>query len=542
MIEPNLIYSVVCLASAVLAFSLGFLSFWNHRFVSYARPLGFLLLFCGIYAFGYGFEIMKVDTAWFFLWLRVEYFGIAFIPFAFLWTSMAFTRIPRTGQRKWLMLFWGLALLTLVAVLTNEYHHYYYASIGIDGRGLFPVAALGRGPLYVAHAVVFVLVFFIGTFFYLLYYRRVEASFRSRAIAPVVAGGMSLGGFLIYVLRLIPWELDIGPSLVTAGGCLIAWAIIRAGFLDISPIARHEIFESMLDGVIVTDPLGVVVDFNPAVHEIIPGFSREWLGKSLGEVVPNLGTYSFPSVSFDIRPFSVRKGEETRFYEVRKIPIQGKKGRVIGTAWYLRDITERYRHFEKLREQAEKDELTGIWNRRKWTELAWAEIERARRYRRPLALLFLDIDHFKVVNDTVGHKGGDVVLVEVVRTIELELRVNDLFARLGGEEFAVLLPEVDEGKAWAVAERIRQAVEGKVIRFGKHSIRVTVSIGIAVWEEGIPALPELMHQADLALYKAKELGRNRVVTSIPGWLPPPQKGRDRSVRRVYRVRKDDQPS
>lgn len=517
MLEPNLIYSVVCLASAVLAFSLSFLSFWNHRFVSYARPLGFLLLFCGVYAFGYAFEIMKVDTAWFFLWLRVEYFGIAFIPFAFLWTSMAFTRIPRTGQRKWLMLLWGLALLTLVAVLTNEYHHYYYTSIGIDGRGLFPVAALGRGPLYVAHAAVFILVFFIGTFFYLLYYRRIEALLRSRAIAPVVVGGVSLGGFLIYVLRLIPWDLDIGPLLVTTGGCLIAWAIIRAGFLDISPIARHEIFESMRDGVIVIDPRGAVVDFNPAVCEMIPGFSREWLGKSLGEVVPNLGTYSFPSVSFDIRPFSVRKGEETRFYEVRKIPIQEKKGLVIGTAWYLRDITERYRHFEKLREQAEKDELTGIWNRRKWTELAWAEIERTKRYRRLLALLFLDIDHFKVVNDTVGHEGGDVVLIEVVRTIEFELRVNDLFARLGGEEFAILLPEVNEKKAWAVAERIRQVVEGKTIQFGKHSVRVTVSIGIAAWEgEGIPALPELMHQADLALYKAKALGRNRVVTSIPG--------------------------
>jgi hypothetical protein len=91
LIEYNYLFSIVCLATATFAISLSFLSFWSYRFTPYTRPLGFLLLFSGIYAFGYAFEIMKADPEWFFLWLRVEYFGLSFIAGSFLWLSIEFT-------------------------------------------------------------------------------------------------------------------------------------------------------------------------------------------------------------------------------------------------------------------------------------------------------------------------------------------------------------------------------------------------------------------------------------------------------------------
>jgi diguanylate cyclase (GGDEF)-like protein len=165
---------------------------------------------------------------------------------------------------------------------------------------------------------------------------------------------------------------------------------------------------------------------------------------------------------------------------------------------------------ETLKRLASTDALTGAVNRRAFLERGSAELARAARSQRPTTLLALDLDHFKSVNDRYGHPGGDAVLKALVAMLKRETRVSDIVARLGGEEFAVLLPETSLEAALPVAERIRSALEALRILYGGMAISVTASIGVAQSTARIGDLEALVAAADAALYAAKIGGRNRV--------------------------------
>ena len=169
----------------------------------------------------------------------------------------------------------------------------------------------------------------------------------------------------------------------------------------------------------------------------------------------------------------------------------------------------------QLARDARTDRKTGLLNAAAWQEAAGAEITRAVRARLPLAMVLLDVDHFKAVNDTHGHLAGDQVLRAVASIITSQLRDYDIAGRYGGEEFAVLLPHTQPGQARRIAERLRTAVAAGDLTASAGDgpparIRVTVSAGVASLADGGPGLPDLIAAADAALYDAKAAGRNRV--------------------------------
>jgi len=163
-----------------------------------------------------------------------------------------------------------------------------------------------------------------------------------------------------------------------------------------------------------------------------------------------------------------------------------------------------------LEEQVRTDALTGIANRRAFLDIATRELSSGDRVASPAAALMLDIDHFKHVNDRFGHEAGDLLLTEFARRVLLGLRSYDCFARLGGEEFAVLMPGADQVQARALAERLRAAVAGQPFMVRGEAISVTVSIGVAEVAPGETTVDGVLRRADRALYDAKEGGRNRV--------------------------------
>jgi diguanylate cyclase (GGDEF)-like protein len=158
------------------------------------------------------------------------------------------------------------------------------------------------------------------------------------------------------------------------------------------------------------------------------------------------------------------------------------------------------------------DPLTGLFNRRHLYHEAEREVERAQRYQHPLAVFMIDIDHFKQVNDTRGHEAGDRVLSALANVMRASLRHSDLLARHGGEEFAVLLPEITAEKAQAAAQRLLADVEAMQIPFRGMNLQTTISIGVSGIMPGESlSFEALLKQADDALYQAKQEGRNRVV-------------------------------
>jgi diguanylate cyclase (GGDEF)-like protein len=166
----------------------------------------------------------------------------------------------------------------------------------------------------------------------------------------------------------------------------------------------------------------------------------------------------------------------------------------------------------RLSELADTDGLTGIPNRRSFEDLYATEFERARRYHRPLAVLLVDVDHFKRVNDTHGHPAGDVALRAVAETLVAALRTCDRVARYGGEEFAVIAPETPPEGGRLLGERLRTRVESTEVPGPAGPLRLTISVGAAGWPgNGEPNRAALLKAADEALYAAKSAGRNRVI-------------------------------
>ena len=161
---------------------------------------------------------------------------------------------------------------------------------------------------------------------------------------------------------------------------------------------------------------------------------------------------------------------------------------------------------------ARTDELTGVNNRRAFTDLGAQALEHARRYNRPLALVMFDIDRFKAVNDSLGHAAGDQVLHAIGSELRRVVRIPDIAGRLGGEEFAVLLPETQEREALTFAERLRADLAALSVAYDNATIRFTCSFGVAVLTADVTDLDTLLNRADGAMYRAKSEGRNRVAT------------------------------
>lgn len=165
---------------------------------------------------------------------------------------------------------------------------------------------------------------------------------------------------------------------------------------------------------------------------------------------------------------------------------------------------------QRIAELAVTDGLTGCYNRRHFMERAELELLRSRRHGHPLALILLDADDFKRVNDTHGHQCGDQLLREMALQCRASLRSTDVLARFGGEELVVLLPQTDLAGAVAIAERIRHQVQALTVRWQGQAVAATVSLGVAALHAGHLSVDTLIRDADQALYEAKRAGRNRV--------------------------------
>ena len=200
-----------------------------------------------------------------------------------------------------------------------------------------------------------------------------------------------------------------------------------------------------------------------------------------------------------------------RLHELRRISWAGLREEREAKRQLEEENRERRSLEVELRKLATTDPLTGVANRRHFLALATAEIERINRYHRPMSIMIMDLDHFKKINDTYGHAMGDEALKSAVAAINRVLRQSDVLGRIGGEEFAVLLPETERKSAIGVADRIREGIEKSETSLDDATIKFTVSIGVAESATKGQSLDDLMAHADFAMYEAKNQGRNRVV-------------------------------
>jgi len=251
--------------------------------------------------------------------------------------------------------------------------------------------------------------------------------------------------------------------------------------------------------------------FNQATENIIGKKDTEILPVETAEHFHNSDKAVFETgKKITIEESSEDENGDIRHFISTKIPFQ-QEGELPALIGFSTDVTELYNLKEEFKKQANTEPLTKLFNRRYFLDHAEREFNRAKRHSSDLALMSIDIDYFKKINDEFGHPAGDKVLIEVSNSLKSYIRTEDILARIGGEEFSILLPETSLKAAREVAERIRHG-QSKMILTGDWTgeISVTLSIGIAIFEASDNKFERLFSRADKALYLAKNAGRNNV--------------------------------
>jgi diguanylate cyclase (GGDEF)-like protein/PAS domain S-box-containing protein len=295
-------------------------------------------------------------------------------------------------------------------------------------------------------------------------------------------------------------------------------------------IPFSQILETANDIVIVTtadlDPPGPrIVYVNPAFTKMTGYSAEEAVGQSPRMLQgPGTSRATLDSIRSALRAgrqvrekvLNFAKGGAPYWLDLRIVPLRDATGTITHFAAVERDVTLDKRRLDELEFAADRDTLTGIPNRRALLRGIEAEIEAAQALENGLGpcVAFIDADHFKHVNDTLGHGAGDAVLYGIADRLADNIRRSDTIGRLGGEEFAVCMPDVTLREAEILAERLRRAVAAQPFDTPAGPVRVTVSIGVTAFNAG-DSLTLLIERADAAMYAAKRAGRDRVTTHPP---------------------------
>ena len=362
---------------------------------------------------------------------------------------------------------------------------------------------------------------------------------RSRAIASHVFIGVAIPlAALAAHFNSAVWSLleqnQINPFFVCTTLALICFSVcaLRKNFVSVLPIAHTKLIDLMPDPIVNVCAAGTVVDCNPAFAKLVGRRSEQIIEQPFADMLPDTGFMAEEDLEHyllsltDPDDASATKNN-TQHFDLCITPVENTRWEKGDRLIHFRNVTDQMSAYHRLQNSEARlqevneelarlsttDPLTGLNNRRHFQDHLDYEMEKFMRGGNPIGLLSIDIDHFKSINDTHGHQSGDEVLTQVSRILESQCRAADTLARVGGEEFMVLLATDKSGELEVAAERFRDSVQRHEFAIGgNEALKVTVSIG-ATLSRRSDKLRELLHRVDERLYEAKRRGRNVSVTS-----------------------------
>jgi diguanylate cyclase (GGDEF)-like protein/PAS domain S-box-containing protein len=344
------------------------------------------------------------------------------------------------------------------------------------------------------------------------------------AFIPPAAGNLS------YLFGLTPVTGDVTPIGFLLSGAMLSYALFRQGFMDLVPVARRIVVEQLIDGGIVLDERGRIIDVNAASRAILGLPAKHLIGSCASDVLPLPGAM-LARLARQEEIDAVISLEDGAYIDLRaRLMASGAKAPQ-GLLLIFRDISEARRVSDALEaanralmaqvaevermqglllEQASRDALTGLYNRRFMEASLERELARTDRTREPLAVVLIDIDYFKKVNDNYGHLSGDDMLCALAAILQQNSRREDIACRYGGEEFLVILRNTTAQDALARAAEWNDLFARTAFSFKGRTVHATFSAGIAVYPDDAQYRTALLEAADIALYDAKARGRNQV--------------------------------
>ncbi|MDX1383300.1 MAG: EAL domain-containing protein [Thermoanaerobaculia bacterium] len=479
----------------------------RHRDAPGARYFAPLQLTAVVWLLTAALGLLAPTPAGKLFWAQASFVGSLPLPVLWLLFTLDFGGSRRLLGPAWLLALAVVPTISMVLVWTNPAHHLVIAETRLD-----PVTdqlALEHGFWFVSVVVPYSwLLILLGLAALVRQYLHSESLYRRQCGILIAAALVPLTVNVLWVAGRspIPQGIDPTPLGFCVATMLIAWGLFFYRLLDMTPVAFEAVFNSMGDGVVVLDVDGRVTMINPVGLARLGCTSEDVLGRTLEEVYPE-----WPEVMLTLGKKSEGRAEarlerqgRTRHFELRVFPLADWRGQYCGRVVISQDVTERHAYQLRVEEMAYRDFLTGLPNRRALHDVADKALALARRHRWGVAVIFLDLDRFKQVNDALGHPAGDLLLQLVASRLESHIREEDSLARLGGDEFALLIQDCTPESARHAAERLLSGLRERPFEIKDTVIQMDGSVGIALYPQAGAAVDDLLAQADVAMYQAKQ--------------------------------------
>lgn len=457
-------------------------------------------------------EVMSSTLAGTTFWARLAYLGVATVPPSWLLFSLTFAGRLTQGSWPWATAAYILPAVTIVLVFLSPDVPLLWSSIDATASSLRGPLTVAHGPWFWVQATYAYACLGGGSVVLLATVLRRSPSLTGRIALIVIAVALPWLANLLSIMRLVPLEgYDLTPPAIALSGLLVGVGLVRLRILDAHPglvIAAHDaVIESMRDGVLVLDVRGTILSTNTVALELL-GDKAVVVGHDLEHVLEQQPHDADrpPTLAEMVQRGALEvtvndRVGKTCFIELLAAPLTADS-RTAGYVVTLRDVSERKHLEDELRHRALYDSLTELPNRMLLHEHIEKLLALRRRRSGRLALLIIDLDNFKHVNDTYGHETGDKLLRAIGQRLAEAVRGSDVVARLGGDEFSIILPDCGPEDAVEMARKLRvRLVED--IDLDPQRVAVSGSIGVAVSPTHGDDAGTLLRHADVALYQAK---------------------------------------
>lgn len=487
--------------------------FYSKGKNSYRKAFSAFILCVSIYLFGYLMIINTSNLQELMLWNQIQYLGLPFISVLWLTVALLYTKTIYTVSRRIAVALFCVPVITFFMRLTNSWHYLFYKNWEIKQCFGFYSLYLERGYWYYVHISCTIIFLVLTIIVYYLGYRRKQAGYtKPQLMVFLFASLIPLIGIILVLFMYDNWMADFSALLMPIAVFIIGYGIIKYDFLEIKTLARETIFENSVDGMMILESGLRLIDYNKAAKAFFNGLNISLHNYPIEQLLKHEPELLEVFKSESTKEFCVLINGEERFFEISTLPLDvtGKKTKVLKS---IRDITEKKKVQEILTKLATIDSLSGLYNRAEFMKLAKREFCYAERGCEELSLLMIDIDHFKNINDTLGHAAGDEVIRILGNILKTSFRKTDFAGRLGGDEFVVLLRNASLVEAKRIAEKLRETISKTKVVYEKQEFCFTVSIGVVtICVDHNSDVENVLKRADNALYKAKTKGRNCVST------------------------------
>jgi len=466
-------------------------------------PIVFLAI--AIYVLGFVFEAFAYNIAQGYASMIVKYCGLPYLPPLVLLTMLDYYR-HRPKLPVVALLFLPPAVNTIL-VASWHINSIYFETVNLVSTVYFTQLIVQPAPIHYVF-LVYDYILYTLILLYAIRYGLPSPVKRHNTIVLIFSMALPVLFYITYMLELTPSQLDFTPYSMILTLSVLAYAIFRLDTIDILPQAKEIFLDNMDDALVVINRKRRLIYANNSAKELFPILQGADDEELLSDLLPGLHESMKLDDDFELE-LPGESGKDSYYNFSQKHISHNTK--TVGYCLILRDVTEDRNKMKKLQAEAEYDGLTEIYNHSTFNDLARKSMIIAEAEQTNSCMFYIDLDHFKKINDTYGHMCGDLVLQNVVEAIKEKLRRSDLFGRLGGEEFGVFFTNIPLESAWILAEKIRQSVGESAITYQGKKVSVTISIGIAISEPDQDlTYVALREQADSALYIAKNNGRNRV--------------------------------